>query len=417
MKPLIALLVLASAIPTGSQYSRYQRTLTPTSAGQTCTILPADLFPHANPQLTDLRLYRDGTTETPYALRTSFSQSSAEQPVQILNLGDENGLAAFDAAMPSTGYSTVHLNLSAKDFVATVTVLGRHSQNGPSTKLGDFTIFDLTHQQLGRSTVLHLPPSDFALLHLRISKPIVPTDIEGLTLDSASLAEPRYQLVARTSSTTQHDHHTLIEFTLPPHVPVDRVAFTFGPTPAAFSRDVRITAAPQTSRPTSTDAIPAEPTISNGSILRLHTTQEGHRIDEEQNTIDLSTAPSDTATQWTVSIDNGDDAPLTLNDIRLEMLQRSLCFEAAPATTYTLTYGDPALEAPRYDYATLFTPNSSAPTVTLGPEQPNPNFQPRPDDRPFSERHSTLLWIALLAVLALLGFVALRSMPRPAPGK
>ena len=66
-----------------------------------------------------------------------------------------------------------------------------------------------------------------------------------------------------------------------------------------------------------------------------------------------------------------------------EMLERTLCFEAAANTSYTLYYGDPALAAPRYDYATLFVAQANALQATAGPESLNPAYQPRPDERPF----------------------------------
>jgi hypothetical protein len=145
----------------------------------------------------------------------------------------------------------------------------------------------------------------------------------------------------------------------------------------------------------------------------VHSEQNGHRIDDERFAIDAPAVDFGAPTKWTVKIDNGDDVPLTLESVRLQILERSLCFEAAPNTRNTLFYGDPALAAPRYDYATLFTPQADASTVTAGPEQPNPIYEPRPDVRPFTEKHPALLWMVLIAVIALLGGIALRSARRP----
>ncbi len=91
------------------------------------------------------------------------------------------------------------------------------------------------------------------------------------------------------------------------------------------------------------------------------------------------------------------------------MLQRDFCFEAATGAHYTLYYGDPALSSPRYDYARLFAKRADAVEATAGPEQPNPAYQPRPDERPFTEKHPALLWAVLIAVIALLGAIALRA--------
>jgi hypothetical protein len=65
-----------------------------------------------------------------------------------------------------------------------------------------------------------------------------------------------------------------------------------------------------------------------------------------------------------------------------------------------------------YDYATLFAVQADASAATAGPEQANAAYEPRPDERPFTERHPALLWAALVAVIALLGGIALRSVKR-----
>jgi hypothetical protein len=142
----------------------------------------------------------------------------------------------------------------------------------------------------------------------------------------------------------------------------------------------------------------------------VHGTHDGQRIDEERLTVD---APSvefgASGSLWTISIDNGDDAPLTLTDVRLEMAERKLCFDAAAGASYTLYYGDAALTTPQYDYATLFVEDADAGRAALGAEENNAQYQARPDTRPFTERHPALLWVALILVVVVLGLVALRT--------
>jgi hypothetical protein len=156
---------------------------------------------------------------------------------------------------------------------------------------------------------------------------------------------------------------------------------------------------------------------TSGTLLRLHTTEDGHRIDEERLAVDAPRIESDMPTRWTISIQNGDDAPLPMGPVHLQMLQRELCFPSAANGSYTLFYGDPALAAPMYDYAALFTPQPNAMQVSAGPEQRNAFYQARPDERPFTEKHPALLWAALVAVIALLGGIAFRSTRGSTPAK
>jgi hypothetical protein len=144
--------------------------------------------------------------------------------------------------------------------------------------------------------------------------------------------------------------------------------------------------------------------------------QDGHRIDEERLTVSAPEADFDDPAKWTITIENHDDAPIQLTSVRLEMLERHLCFDATAGDDYTLFYGDSALAAPVYDYAALFVLQENGVAAQLGAETANPAYQPRPDERPFTDKHPTLLWVALVLVIALLGAVAFRSC-KAAPAK
>jgi hypothetical protein len=330
-----------------------------------------------------------------------------------MNVGSRGGQTVFDAAMPDGHYSDVELAVTGQNFIATVTVSGSQSETGGAvTKIGSFTIFDLTNQRLGRSTVLHLPESDFRYLHFSVVGPIAPENVTGISVGRVPASQPKYIAVAESSQLVRKGHTTVVEFTVPAHLPVERIAFTPGAEPALFSRDVSVSAVPAPPSKAEVDSLPPQPVTSSGNILRVHKIDNGRRIDEERLAIDAPFTDFSTPAKWTVTIENGDDVPLKLASVRLEMLARSLCFEADASGSYTLYYGDPALEAPHYDYAQLFTAQTNASQIEAGPEALNPAYQPRPDDRPFTEKHPAVLWLALGAVIALLGAIALRTAKR-----
>ena len=95
-------------------------------------------------------------------------------------------------------------------------------------------------------------------------------------------------------------------------------------------------------------AEPPRPLSSRGNLLRVHIVQDDHHIDQEQLAIEPPQSSFDAPSLWTVTIDNGDDAPLVPSSVRLKMIERSLCFEASGGP-YALFYGDPTLKAPGYD--------------------------------------------------------------------
>jgi hypothetical protein len=313
--------------------------------------------------------------------------------------------------MPSGSYSDIQLNIDGHDFLATVTVLGSQTQTSVArTRLGSFTIFDLTQQRLGRSTVLHLPQSDFRFLHFQIAGPITPQNVTGLSVTEAPVIQPKFMTVDQTATGTQKGRNSVFVFTVPARTAVDRIVFVPGAQPSNFSRDVQVKILP-TARPPADDSTePPPPVMAAGNILRVHRAEDGHRIDEEDLTVDAPQVDFDSPATWTVTIENGDDAPIQITSIRLEMTERDLCFDAVAGAAYTLYYGDSALAAPQYDYATLFAPAANATVAQLGAETTNPAYQPRPDMRPFTEKHPALLWIALILVIVLLGAVAIRSV-------
>jgi hypothetical protein len=410
------LMVFAVASPQ-IRYFHYQRPIQLPSqqAGQACLAIDTDVFAHAAPQLADLRLYANDL-ETPYIIRVATAIAGKEITYPLINAGVREGQTVFDAELPDTSglpethYSDVELSVTAKNFIATVTVLGSHAKSGrPDTRIGDFTIFDLSRERLGRSTILHLPESNFPHLHFRIAGPLRPEDFTNLSIGHTPAVHPRYRTIAETSKATQKDHSTILTFDIPANVPVDRVVFTPGARPAAFSRDVTVSAIPIKEKPAHDQEQPPFAITTSGYLLRIHQATQGKRIDEEKLTADAPRDVFDTPSRWTITIANGDDPPVSLQSVRLEMRERTLCFDAAANTGYTLRYGDPALAAPQYDYARLFSLAASPLQATTGPEQPNPNWQARPDERPFTEKHPVLLWVALLAVIALLAGIAFRS--------
>ncbi len=419
----VALLVTMAMTPTATpdaRYFRYERPIENAPAPQqVCIALDPPVFAHAAPGLADLRVYRGSPgpeNEVPFAVWSAPSTEASEKSIAPLNLGRRGGQTVFDAPMPEGSYTDIDLAISGQDFLATVTVSGSQGESASNgTRLGDFTIFDLTHQKLGRSTVLHLPRSDFRYLHFRIAGPVLPESVTGLRVVRPPARMPQFVTVAESSQFTQKNHATVIEFKVPARMPVDRIVFLVGAQPSNFSRDVQISVVPTVPARVDEGVEPEVPYSASGGLLRVHRLENGHRIDEERLFVEPRQFNFDVDSAWTVRIDNGDDTPIQLTDVKLEMLERDVCFGPAAAASYLLFYGDAALPAPRYDYARLFAEQPDAVRASLGPEQGNPSYESRPDPRPFTERHPVLLWIALLLVIAVLGVIALRSMKRMQP--
>lgn len=414
---LFALLLLqatSSLEPVASdpQYLRYQRTLTTSGAGQNCAVIDPQIFPHAAPSLRDLRLYQDGR-EVPYAITVSVPQQPDSDVGQVRNLGLRGGNIVFDVEMPNRPYTEITLDLAGQDFLATATVSGtRYPNYSNQTRLGEFTLFDLTSQHLSRNTTIHLQETSLPYLHIELalspatgnrSFNATPEMVRGVTVPPSREAQSLYTTAATTATIKQRGRQSVATFVLPERIPVERVSFDLAPTyKANFSRDIRISDRPNGSNSVSESLA--------GTILRVHLNQAGREIRHEQLSVPAILGSNmQSAATVEVAVDNGDDTPLPITAIRLEMRQRKICFDVAAAGALTLFYGDPALSAPQYDYARLFTLSDAMHTAQLGAEQLNPRYHDRPDSRPLTDRYPHLLWIVLLIVVCILAVVAIRS--------
>ena len=426
MRALLALALLlqfGAAQETGPaanpEHLRWQRAvqLPSGASGQACTVLDATTFAHAAGRSAgDLRLYSGGV-ETPFVQITSEPAAADVENATLQNLGMRGGDIVFDLAMPARAYTDVVLKLSGKNFVATAKVSAPDA-----TQLGTFALFDLSQQGLSRSTTLALQESTFATLHvvLHITSidgsrypGLTPQIVEGAEIPPSREAQTLYTPVAMTSNVAQNGKESVATFQIPAHVPVERVVFGFAPAfSKEFSREVTVKAWPEKDK-SDTRVLKDNYEQIEGDIWRItrNSAGSGPAIHQEKLSVDAEVASNlRVPATVTVAVENGDDAPLAIQSVTLEMRQRTLCFDAAAGASYMLRYGDAALRAPMYDYARLFQPQANAIAAQLGPELPNADYHPRPDERPFTERHPELMWVALILVVAVLGGTALHSI-------
>jgi hypothetical protein len=104
---------------------------------------------------------------------------------------------------------------------------------------------------------------------------------------------------------------------------------------------------------------------------------------------------------------NGDDRPLVVAAVRVQVPVERVLFEAEAGGEYRLTYGAPDLTAPDYDLGRTLGPEPEAAPAELGPPL---RRAIEADVLPWTERHPVLLWVGLLLVVAALGAVTWRAL-------
>ena len=407
--PAPALLAAFLAANVSFGYFRYERPANPAkTTGQHYVAVDETLWQHARPDLGDVRIYWQ-QTEVPYKLIIESGGTETERKsFRVLQPGIVGGKTQFLLDMAGVPeYDRIELQLATKDFVAHARVEGQDDPHGARwADLGNTTLYDLSTEKLGRNSTLQIPLTNYKYLRVTVDRVVKPGDVEGGMARVTRSRQAVWRDLSGKPAISQGDGNnggdangksgktTVLTFSVPNNIPVERVVFTIDPAQQNFRRPVEI----QSDK---------GPWLGSGEITRIHMLRKRQKIDVEQMSLDIDgTGPA----TLKIKIQNGDDAPLDITDARLQQYERRIYFDSPSGSEADFYYGDERLGAPVFDYAKLFEKNANADQVLLRPEAANVAYTGRPDDRPWSERHPAVLWIAIIAAVVILGTIALRSM-------
>jgi len=396
--PLALALLLLAASPDESSrnYFTNVRDVTSSAPGkQNFLLIDPEIWKHANRGLGDLRLYA-GAREVPYYLTTDVGQARVTDfRTHLLELGTTGGFTTFFVDTSGVDeYNRLTLQLATRNFVGKATVEGIDVMGAGSTptKLGEYTLYDFTKEQLGSNFTLKLPDSRFHYLRITLSSEIPSTDVQGATLAQWAAEKTGYTLIPADIEVAQQGKETIIRWKSDAAVPLERV--TLGMPNINFCRQVRIENAEGV-------------TVASGGISRIRMTKYGQPVESENLEIPVYGTHS---SAYKVVISNGDDPPLKLYAVQPWFVSRKLYFDPLGDSSFKLYYGDAKRGAPIYDYAKLFQLDRAPAEAAMGPGMHNPAYTPHPDERPWSEQHPALLWAAMLIAIAALGAVTLRGL-------
>ena len=359
-------------------------------------VVDEEIWAHARPDLADLRIY-DGESQVQYALSEQRGgTSSHEAAAKILNLGSVGGHTEFDLDMGEIGeYDRIRLQLDAKDFVVTASLAGSNQLGAKSaTQLPPATLYDFTREELGSNPVLKLPASSFRYLHVKLSAGISPAQVKGASVYNLQETKAVWTSVGSCGAPSQVARTTVIICDSPVRVPVDRVRFRVDPKQVNFRRAVVLSDA-------------SEQRYGDGEITRVRMNRGGATVIAEE--MDVSIRGQNSG-RLKVTVDNGDNPPLSISGVELLSVERRVYFDPQGKSLLKLYYGDSKLGSPVYDYARFFKADPAAARAELGPGTHNEAYRGRPDDRPWSERHKAVLWLAMLLAVIVLAALAIRGL-------
>ena len=408
MRPATLLIVLAFAAATPPQaaisyFTNVREVAISSPAQQNYISVDEEIWNHSRPDLGDLRLYA-GDTQIPYALREQAAGiRNEEKSAKILNLGSSRGQTSFVIDLNGIPeYDRVRLQLDARDFLVTAGVDGQNDLTASQrTRIGSTTLYDFSHEELGSNSVLKLPPSTFRYLHVTLSPGIRPDQVKGASVSNIEEKKASWVPVQAKALETENGRQTVILLNLPPKMPVDRITFVVPARRVNFRRAVTMITADGTQ-------------ITHGDISRIRMTRAGQTAVSENLDLDL---PDMRTPALTITVENGDDPPLGLA-VKAFSIERRIYFDPQGKTALKLYFGDQRLSPPVYDYAKFFRAEDVAARAELGPGTHNAAYASRPDERPWSERHSGIMWGAMIAAVGILALLALRGLkPTPPPSR
>jgi hypothetical protein len=395
----IAFVLVATESQPSPSFFTNLRKVTPGAAGrQNYIVIDEEIWNHTRKDLADIRLYDLHGTQIPYVLNEQRGGIfSEEQPANVLNLGAIKGHTEFDVAAGEIAeYDRIRLQLDAKDFVSTASVEGTNALGqARGIRLGSFTLYDFSRENLGSNSVLALPRTSFRYLHLRLSSGVLPKQVKGATIYDLQEKQSAWTDVGACQPSEQKEHSTIFRCDVSAKVPLERILFQVTPGQVNFRRSVSVT-----------DEHGGQ--VASGEISRIRMNRAGTTVTSEDQSVKV--IPGQDSERLTVTVDNGDDPSLTFDSVQPQSIERRLYFEPRNETALTLYYGDEKLTAPVYDYAKFFKADPVAVKAALGSGTHNQVYAGRPDDRPWSERHRSLLWLAMIVAVGVLAALAVRGL-------
>jgi hypothetical protein len=364
--------------------------------------VPEEIYGLSANRLADLRIMDDRGAEIPYVLSVPRGvQSTVERPCTIRESSFVPGKYTqiiCDAGENSGFHNAVRISTSDENFMAWVEIAVSDDARLWRIVNERAPIYEFAGRDLNGLRTIHYGDTNARYLRARIFLGDAKFPVGGVMV-LRQVTQPRES--APIVATIQPDSLRVAGESIwkadlrSSHLPVDEVRFdTAQP---EFSRRVYAEA--------SSDGVDWYP-CGGGDIYRFRqgdTKREG-----------LSVSLSD---QWPrylrIHVVNGNDAPLEKLSFTLYMTARELVFRQEPGRNYSLLYGQSEAKPPQYDIAQTVHPEqmrAAQPALGVGAEETNSAWS---DPRPWTDRHTAVLWIAAILAALLLALSALRSLRAP----
>jgi len=367
--------------------------------------LPWDLFAHCNAGCADLRVVDAQGQEIPYELRTDRATTRSESHEGRIM---ENSFASGkytqivgDLGRDSPFYDRVRVETDRPDFIVWGEVALSDDAKTWRIVEARAPIARFRKRSVDGTQTIPFQGLNSRYIRVRIFETEQQFSVTGLTVlreesHAAALAEvPATFQIANSDDTTETAWITNFASS---HIPVSRLMF--GTDTEEFYRAVRVSG-----------GVDGKLWSYRGSGVIFRYKQGAST--RESLAIDFPEWPHNEMLR--VEVINGNDQPLRNAKLSLLAVPRRLVFRPQANANYRLLYGNGQAAAPQYDLSHYLDSGTVKPAYvafSLGPEEATANYR---DPRPFSERHPSVLWIALVIAIVLIGLTALKTLRTPSP--
>jgi hypothetical protein len=399
-------------------------------------VLPGGVLSKMSPGLGDLRLYGPGQKEIPYVMIDNIIPEipGRNYPLEVIRYQPGKEWITIDLKNPEPlqDINALTLEIPDRDFQKELALQGSDDQE-KWTDITRDTIYDFTSQIDLRKVRLGFSNCRYRFFRLKmrdVAKPTGPDQTIRVQVQGADVSinypDAKKILIQRIEAHTGNGRKAVIQYdhqTVQPSKPIttkdhktiidirtgirfERIDFEI--TNPLYYRQVHIyyseTGAEESYQLLADDDIYRTPEQTHNYLLNQFPHHPYFRFE----------------------IENKDNLPLTIKEIRLTWVQKLLCFYGLEtASGYTLYYGNPQVAEPDYDLKKLISQdnwvevfakqNESNRTILMEPA-PNPSFRGNFLGKQ-GKQEGTLLTIVVILLVAGLGIWLYRLLRRVTPNK
>jgi hypothetical protein len=403
MKRYSVLLLLASlALQASAQRHRWAAPLEPVSrAGYYRISLPPSVTGKLKEDLSDIRLYR-GTHEEPYLheQESPFTRSLLFREYRIVSRRSTPGCCTELVLENSSKAKISNILLQVKNAEVTKTGKLSGSEDGKTWYVvrESYPLAGISNPTETVDTKpLEFPVTDYRYLKLEIADSLSgPLNILKAGYYDTQKSEGLYQ-PCLPAAITQKDTAgaSLVKVIFPEPQLVDRLELTIRG-PRHYSRNVSLFMERQLTHR-------RRRTTTYREVQESFTVSSSHR--------NQFTFPRHRLKEFYLEVENMDNAPLHVQEVKAFQLPDFLIAYLEPGATYELKFGDSTLAAPRYDIALFRDSILSAKIPLINPVSLR-SLDAQPVSAPASKRRipREVIWAALGLVIVLLGFMSVRMI-------